>query len=257
MLPEAEPIALKLCRCCSAAPIKESIHPIATCDQIPWLLTICSLDRCYRTPSFPMAPSNSAPRLPRMGIEMSGSTDLKLITFAPTSAKDALEKLRREIERIEKPAESRYAGDHVINAFWTAWHLHEWIWDAIREQPDLKIAVLKYRGIDDENIDDQKAFGAALARRFVPLKICRMIATSPKHVQVVLPSGGPIDGAGVFLVADAIGGGLSSAWQDPVALTPSPMVIIMGRQVVATRLLGEIDDYWATLIDQCQIRAPQ
>lgn len=164
---------------------------------------------------------------------MSEGTELQLITLDQTTARDVIGKLRREIERIESPAEHEFSGDHVVNAFRTAWHLHAWIWDAVKEQSELKATVFKYRGIDEEGIEDEHAFGAALARRFVPLKICRIIATSPKHVQVVLPIGAMQD--------------LSTP--DPEQWTP--MVMIMGRPVVATRLLEEIDDYWFTLIDEC------
>lgn len=180
---------------------------------------------------------------------MGKDTELKLITFDQTSAKEVLAKLRREIERIENPAEREFAGDHVVNAFWTAWHLHEWLWDAIKEQPELKAAVLKYRGIDEEIIDDQKAFGAALARRFVPLKICRMIATSSKHAQVILPSESSNDAGNV----SSSPGMQDLSALDPTSARGAPMVIIMGRPVVATRLLEEINDYWVTLIYECGV----
>jgi len=185
---------------------------------------------------------------------MSDGTELQLVTFERTSAKGVLEKLRREIERIESGIEREFAADHVINAFWTAWHLHAWLWDAIRERPTLKSDVLQYRGIEEQGIEDHYSFGTALARRFVPLKICRMIANAPRHVRVSL-SPDASDGSTPYQAFDVVGGSvtggaedLSAAEQPPIRWVP--MVIVMGKPVAATRLLNEIESYWVTLIHE-------
>jgi hypothetical protein len=187
--------------------------------------------------------------------------EFHLVAFDQTSARDVIEKLRREIDRIESLAERDFAKDHVMNAFSTAWHIHEWLWDTIKDEPELKAAVLKYRGID-ETIDDHQAFGLALARRFVPLKICRVIATSSKHLHVIVSSESREHDGAEFQAFDVIGGGLSGTTQDPSvpalsAVRCMPAVIIMGRRVAAARLLAEIDDYWVTLIEGCGIEHRQ
>lgn len=186
---------------------------------------------------------------------MSDGTGLKLITFEETSAKDVLAKLHREIARIDSGVDHDHVSDHVVNAFWTAWHLHEWLWAAIREKPELKEAVLKYRGLDGEDIDNRLSFGMALSDRFVPLKICRVIATSPRHVSVGVagPSIHP-----ELAAIDAIGHASADEVQYFSALHVSshqdaPAVIVMGRPVVATRLLKEVEDYWVTLIHECGV----
>src|ERR1051325_3230026 len=112
---------------------------------------------------------------------MSDGTGLRLVTFEATSATDVLAKLHREIDRIESGGDHESVRDHVVNAFWTAWHFHGWLWDAVKDKPELKDAVLKYRGLDGEVLDSKLSFGSALAERFVPLRICRLIATSPRH----------------------------------------------------------------------------
>ena len=188
---------------------------------------------------------------------MSDGTELQLVTFERTSAKGVLEKLRREIERIESGIEREFAADHVINAFWTAWHLHAWLWDAIKERPTLKIDVLQYRGIDEQGIEDHHSFGTALARRFVPLKICRMIATAPRHVRVVLSPKDANDGT-TYQAFDVVGGSVTGGAEDLSAVGQSavrwvPMVIVMGKPVVATRLLNEIESYWITLIHEAGV----
>lgn len=185
---------------------------------------------------------------------MSDGTELQLVTFERTSAKGVLEKLRREIERIESGMEREFAADHVINAFWTAWHLHAWLWDAVKERPTLRSDVLQYRGIDEQGIEDHYSFGTALARRFVPLKICRMIAIAPRHVRVVLSPENGNDGT-AYQAFDVVGGSVTGGADDLSALgQPSihwvPMVIVMGKPVVATRLLSEIESYWVTLIHE-------
>ena len=185
---------------------------------------------------------------------MSDGTELQLVTFERTSAKGVLEKLRREIERIESGMEREFAADHVINAFWTAWHLHAWLWDAVKERPTLRSDVLQYRGIDEQGIEDQYSFGAALARRFVPLKICRMIAIAPRHVRVVLSPENAGDGM-PYQAFDVVGGSVTGGAEDLSAMGhPSmrwmPMVIVMGKPVVVARLLNEVESYWTTLIHE-------
>jgi hypothetical protein len=186
---------------------------------------------------------------------MSDDTGLRLIAFEKTSAKDVLAKLHREIDRIDSSIDHDHVGDHVVNAFWTAWHFHEWLWAAINEKPALKAAVLKYRGLDSENIDNRLSFGMALADRFVPLKICRVIATSSRHVSVTLakPSMHP-----ELSAIDDIGHASADEEQHLSTLHLSfgqdvPAVVVMGRPVVATRLLKEVEDYWVTLIHECGV----
>jgi hypothetical protein len=162
----------------------------------------------------------------------------RLVTFDRTSAFDVIEKLRRDIARIDSSTECSIARDHTINAFWTAWHIHQWMWDAISDKPDLKLAVLKYRGIERYTIGDHETFGAVLAGRFVPLKICRMIATSPRYVQVSSTD------------AQAKMSGADLGASENLA-SSKPMVIVMGRPIAATRLLVEVDEYWVTMMNDC------
>lgn len=186
---------------------------------------------------------------------MSDGTELQLVTLERTSAKGILEKLRREIERIEGGLEREFAADHVINAFWTAWHLHAWLWDAIKDRPTLKSDVLQYRGVDEQGIENHYSFGTALARRFVPLKICRKIATAPRHVRVVLSPENASDGGTAYQAFDVVGGSVTGGAEDLSAVGQPPihwvpMVIVMGKPVVVTRLLNEIESYWVTLIHE-------
>jgi len=163
---------------------------------------------------------------------MNEGARLGLINVRETSASDVIEKLRRELQRIEQANDPEAAADHVINAFWSAWYVHKWMWNAIDGKPDLRQAVLEYRGISHYKIDDDVAFGAALASRFVPLKICRQVATSPRFVDVspLLPETCP-----------------------HISMKPMPKIVILGKLVSAISLLNEIDDYWVTMIVDCGI----
>ena len=177
--------------------------------------------------------------------KMSEASRLTLASFHQTCGRDVIEKLRREVERIESINDPGVTGDHVINAFWTAWHVHHWMWDAISDKPDLRLAVLKYRGIERYTIEDHETFGAVLASRFVPLKICRMIATSSRYVHVSSTDeqAKSVDEQAKMSVA-SIGGSENLP-------RSKPMIIVMGRPVAARRLLMEVDDYWVTMILEC------
>lgn len=169
---------------------------------------------------------------------MSEASRLTLVTCRQTCGRDVIEKLRREVERIEGINDRGFAEDHVINAFWTAWHVHQWMWDAISDKRDLKLAILKYRGIERYTIENHETFGAVLASRFVPLKICRMIATSSAYVHV-LSTDEHAAMSGASLVASE------------TSVRSKPMIIVMGRPVEVRRLLMEVDDYWVTMILDC------
>jgi hypothetical protein len=171
-------------------------------------------------------------------VQMSEASRLTLVTFHQTCGRDIIEKLRREVERIETTNDPGFAEDHVINAFWTAWHVHQWMWDTISDEPDLKLAVLKYRGIERYTIENRETFGAVLASRFVPLKICRMIATSSLYVHVL-----STDEHATMSVASLVASENS--------VRSKPMITVMGRPVEARRLLMEVDDYWVTMILDC------
>lgn len=185
---------------------------------------------------------------------MNDGKELQLVTFEGTSAKEILAKLHREVERLLQNPQGEFAADHVINAFWTAWHMHVWIWDAIKDQPALKEAVMRYRGLEEENIGDASSFGTALARRFVPLKICRKIAIDPRHAHTdcATKNGGgdhgPLDGSES---SRPVGHRGDRPARGQAADTQcSPVVIVMGRPVSVIQVLHEVEDYWITLIHE-------
>ncbi len=185
---------------------------------------------------------------------MNEGKELQLVTFDGTSAKGILAKLHRETERILENPKAEFAADHVINAFWTAWHMHVWVWDAIKDEPALMDAVIKYRGLEEENIRDASSFGTALARRFVPLKICRKIAVDSRHAHTdcAIENHGtdhrPLDSGGSSRRLGHRGD--KSARAQGADTQSFPVVIVMGRPVSVIQLLREVEDYWVTLIHE-------
>ena len=159
---------------------------------------------------------------------MGDAQRLGLVKFRETSAADVIHKIRRELQRIETADDPEVASDHILNAFCSAWYVHAWMWGAIRDKPDLKHAVLCYRGLQHEPIHDAASFGTILAGRFVPLSICRLIATSARFAHV----------------------------QSAVKLTHARkqsehVIFVLGKPISAIRLLVEIDDYWVDMILDC------
>ena len=65
-------------------------------------------------------------------------TDTKLPTFDIENPRDMLDKLLREIKRLECTDDREQAADHCFNAAVTAWHIHDWIWREAEANADLK-----------------------------------------------------------------------------------------------------------------------
>lgn len=172
---------------------------------------------------------------------------LTSVTFDHTSAKDHLEKLRRECGRLEHAQDREQACDHLLNAFGTAWHLHEWVWDTIRDQPELRACVFAKFNISESDVKGSKNFGAELARRKPALEISRIIATSSKHVHVELYDSSP----------KSVGTAFSStrSSNNPITdrITWKPKIVVDDDRVAASDLLNELDAFWVDLIYSCNI----
>jgi hypothetical protein len=64
-----------------------------------------------------------------------------LRTFGITSCREMLAKLGREISHLETAKTLEDAADHGTNAAVTAWHLGDWIWVTIKQDPQLRAQV--------------------------------------------------------------------------------------------------------------------
>lgn len=177
---------------------------------------------------------------------------LKNVSFDVTTAQDMLEKLRREIERIGDAAERESIGDHVINAFWTAWHLHEWVWVAMCSDPDKRSRVLKSLGISSADGRTKNGFVEGLVKARRHLEVCRLVANSAKHVHVEVSADGPKDVQTGFRIRPSEAGA-------PIVLTASgfyggnwePMIVLDGKRHNVLGMLAGIDADWVLLVHSC------
>jgi hypothetical protein len=178
---------------------------------------------------------------------------LEFLAFDLTSPKDVLEKFRREIERFEDEDDREHSGDHLINAFTTGWHLHEWVWDAIRERPALLASVIDKVGLIAP-VKGSKQFGSSLARKNQFLDVCRIVATSAKHVHVTLEKGSPQSVQTGFSYSSTRG----AIGARPLSTRPSKWIAkvrIDANVVSASDLLLQIDQFWVELIYGCGVEA--
>jgi hypothetical protein len=104
--------------------------------------------------------------------------------------RDMLDKLLREIKRIETCRDRQDAADHCCNAALTAWHLHDWVWRDIKTNWDVHAAICRSAGLAPCRLDEAR-FGQIVldpAAGCAALDYCQQIATASKHAGVeVLP----------------------------------------------------------------------
>ena len=102
-------------------------------------------------------------------------------TFDLVSCRDVLEKLRREIKRIEDAKDRQDVCDHGTNAAFTAWHMTDWAWADFQNNWAIRTAIAKQVGNDPPKIKLDE-FQDYVAKDSEDLGICRVIATASKHV---------------------------------------------------------------------------
>jgi hypothetical protein len=137
----------------------------------------------------------------------------RIFSFGFTTSRDHLNKLARDVDRLEQAESRDDKSDHAINGAITAWHLHEWAWADMKavqgsELPDFSelgadtaeqarlhhkerqqacrqvlVDVAKELAIGAREVD-AKAFGAYMAKRHPAIEACRIIATGSKHIGV-------------------------------------------------------------------------
>lgn len=181
---------------------------------------------------------------------------LEFASFDLRSPKDLLEKINREIARAVFDADREHAGDHVVNAFWSAWHIHDWLWDAIKGNDRLKGCVLAKAGIRGD-IKGRKQFGAALARQFRELEIARIIATSSKHVHVTLEPDSPRAVRTHFSSGEHFTLHIDGKVESPITRATHwiPKVTFDNQTILARDVLNKIDAFWVDLLYGCDVDA--
>ncbi len=94
-----------------------------------------------------------------------------------------LDKLVRELERLEVTDDRECAADHSVNAAVTAWHLADWTWVAIEQTPETlrKIADDYDLAAKPATLKDWKNFVRSDAAGGNSVRVCRVIANAFKH----------------------------------------------------------------------------
>ncbi len=60
-------------------------------------------------------------------------TASRKFSFDIDSSRQRLDKMIRESERLEGTSDRTEKSDHAINAAMDGWHLHEWIWNEVKQ----------------------------------------------------------------------------------------------------------------------------
>ncbi len=185
-------------------------------------------------------------------------------TFDLVTCRDLLEKLQREISRIEEAAARPDVCDHGTNAAFTAWHLTDWVWADLENNWVTRSAIAKQAGDYPPNFNLGQ-FQDYVAKKCEDLEICRIIATASKHVGWETPGGHP-DVTATGIASGS--GGLDATASARSALTlpggstvpPESWILkvkIDGKSQDALPIFRNALDYWRSFIDLHQIGTPE
>lgn len=185
-------------------------------------------------------------------------------TFDLVSCGDLLEKLQREIKRIEDTKDRKDVCDHGTNAAFTAWHMTDWAWADFEKNSAIRAAIAKQAGCYPPKFNLGQ-FQDHVAEKCEELRICRAIATASKHVGC--------DPGGNDLRLTATGIARGSGEFDATASARSGLTVIedptgpMERWILKVKIDGQSQDalpifrnalvYWRSFIDLHQIGAPE
>ena len=123
----------------------------------------------------------------------------KLPTFDIRTSRDMLDKLSREIKRLETTDNREDAADLCFNAAVTAWHLHDWVWKDIKDNWPVRARIAKAAEIPGKfKKRDWMTFLRSKKAECPALRYCRIIATASKHGGVELTDDDPIEDLRVY-----------------------------------------------------------
>ena len=138
-------------------------------------------------------------------------TDTTRRAFGLVSHRDMTEKLAREISRAATASSREDLADHLTNGAWTAWHVHEWIWAGIKQEPCTKVALANAANKGDRKFTQDDFLEFVLSEDQCPqLAFCQTVTAVSKHTKadseadaqhsiqlsrppVYQPSGPPLD----------------------------------------------------------------
>ena len=119
-------------------------------------------------------------------------TSKRLPTFDIENPRDMLDKLLREIKRLERTDDREDAADHCFNAAVTAWHIQDWIWREAEDGIGLKNEIAEMAGINLTQFN-QRCWKEFLTAACPALQICRILANASKHGNPAIAATDPED----------------------------------------------------------------
>ncbi|MCA8016743.1 hypothetical protein LGM38_32400 [Burkholderia vietnamiensis] len=105
--------------------------------------------------------------------------DRKRQSFGISSARDLLAKIERELSEFEGCTHFVRAGDHAFNLCLSLWHMTDWAFADMT--PDECCKAQQFLGTV---FNKPSEFSVAVQKAEPALKICRIMATASKHVEV-------------------------------------------------------------------------
>ena len=200
------------------------------------------------------------------------SNSFRKLSFDIDGCRQQLDKLIREAERLEGTDDRIDKSDHAINAAMTGWHLHEWVWNAVKKimQSDLPVAddpetqrqirlqqEQKRRRLAELRIEISKElsvkparvgkeeFGAFMAKRNPSIELCRIIATGTKHLDVDNTSGVEVE---TFVSAQEPTAPPSNTSQIQLVYGGTPKIRYGDTVIGSSEAFREAEQAWTDLI---------
>lgn len=167
------------------------------------------------------------------------------------SCRQMLNKLAREIERVETNLDRDDASDHGTNAAWTAWHLADWFWADIRDinkKDGRTIAALAAEFGANPSSFGLDEFKRRVIERCDALRICQIITTASKHAlweKKKDPTSLTATGSARTVIQEGppgLGIVIHSRW--------ILEVVVDGEKLEAVPLFREAWQYWQRLIER-------
>ncbi|NYE27390.1 hypothetical protein HDE78_000315 [Rhodanobacter sp. K2T2] len=114
-------------------------------------------------------------------------------TFGVRTCRDMFRKMYFEVAEFTATRSSdrdmAVRGFRALNAAWTIWHLHDWVFEEHMDAGDEFLALIAsaFPGVDFSQKANQRQrltlFADELSKKFDALDICRTLATAGKHAK--------------------------------------------------------------------------
>lgn len=105
-------------------------------------------------------------------------------TFNTEGPRNMLDKLDRELDRIDAATTLEDAGDHCQNAILTAWHIQDWIWKQAEARPPLMDEIRNRYSDQTVKATPKDHWKNYLRKNCRELDLCRILSVRIKHADL-------------------------------------------------------------------------